>query len=132
MPPPPLCPRQSAGSAQVIARPFPPESRPSTAAFWNSWQPDINDGVRLNIRPFLAATLSRGKKGAGVLRGKPNVKWEKDRGKEPSRLKEDFPWFWKWDDQAADFPGDREFDGNRWNECHYTTAFKRAARERKK
>jgi len=88
--------------------------------------------VRLNIRPFLAVDLSRGKKGCGVLRAKLNVKWEKDRGKEPSRPKEDFPWFWKWDEQTVDFTGNGEFDGNRWNDCHYTTAFKRAAQERKK
>ncbi len=97
------------------------------------WQPDINDGVRLNIRPFLATELSRGKKGAGLFRAKPgsSLKWTKDRGKEPSRPKEDFPWFWKWDEQTVDFTGNSEFDGNRWNDCHYTTAFKRAARERK-
>jgi hypothetical protein len=92
------------------------------------WDPDINDGVRLNIRPFLAAALSRGKTGAGVLRAKPNIKWEKDRGKEPARPKEDFPWFWKWDEKTVDFTGNGEFDGNRWNDCHYTTAFKLTAR----
>jgi hypothetical protein len=36
------------------------------------WAPDVDDGVRLNIRPFVQA---------GVLRTKFNVKWEKDRGK---------------------------------------------------
>ncbi len=96
------------------------------------WQPDINDGVRLNIRPFLAVDLSRGKKGCGLFRTKPNIKWPKDKGKEPPRSKEDFPWFWKWDEQAIDFAGNGEFDGNRWNYCHYTTAFKRAAREKTK
>jgi hypothetical protein len=97
------------------------------------WQPDFNDGVRLNIRPFMATNLSRGKKGCGLFRSKPgsSVKWEKDRGKEPKRPKEDFPWFWKWDEQTVDFVGNGEFDGNRWNDCHYTTAFKKAARERK-
>jgi hypothetical protein len=38
------------------------------------WEPDLNDGVRLNIRPFLEA---------GVLRSKFNVKWGVDRGKNP-------------------------------------------------
>lgn len=38
------------------------------------WQPDINDGVRMNIRPFVEA---------GILRGKVNVNWNKDRGKDP-------------------------------------------------
>ena len=36
------------------------------------WQPDLDDGVRLNIRPFVTAN---------VLRAKVNVKWDKDRGK---------------------------------------------------
>ncbi len=38
------------------------------------WEPDINDGVRLNIRPFVEA---------GVLRSSFNVHWKKDRGKNP-------------------------------------------------
>jgi hypothetical protein len=38
------------------------------------WDPDLNDGVRLNIRPFVIA---------GVLRNKFNVKWGVDRGKNP-------------------------------------------------
>ncbi len=52
------------------------------------WNPDLNDGVRLNIRPFLTVP-DVGKKGAGVLRDKPNVKWDKDRGSDvPSA-----PWY---------------------------------------
>jgi hypothetical protein len=39
------------------------------------WEPDINDGVRMNVYPFIQA---------GVLRKKFNVKWDKDRGKNPS------------------------------------------------
>jgi hypothetical protein len=38
------------------------------------WEPDLNDGVRLNIRPFMEAD---------VLRKKFNVKWGVDRGKNP-------------------------------------------------
>ena len=38
------------------------------------WDPDLNDGVRLNIRPFVEA---------GVLRSKFNLKWGVDRGKNP-------------------------------------------------
>ncbi|MEJ7784912.1 MAG: DNA methyltransferase [Solirubrobacteraceae bacterium] len=44
----------------------------SVAAQAIGWEPDLNDGVRLNIRPFVQA---------GVLRTKFNVKWERDRGK---------------------------------------------------
>jgi len=38
------------------------------------WDPDLNDGVRLNIRPFVEA---------GVLRNKFTVNWNKDRGTNP-------------------------------------------------
>jgi hypothetical protein len=96
------------------------------------WEPDINDGVRLNARPFLATDLSRGKKGAGLFRSKFNLKWAKDRGNEPSRTKDDFPWFWTWDEKSKDFSGGSKFDGNRWNDLHYATAFKQAARDRQK
>lgn len=97
------------------------------------WEPDINDGVRLNIRPFLLAN-DVGRKGAGILRARPgsSLHWKKDRGSEPMRPKADFPWFWTWDEETEDFAGGREFDGNRWNNCHYTTATKRAARDHKK
>lgn len=95
------------------------------------WEPDINDGVRLNIRPFLASDIPGGKKGAGILRWKPNIKWDKDRGKEPHRPKADFPWFWFCDEKTTDFKGGKEFDGNRWNDCHYTNDLKRKARKEK-
>jgi REP element-mobilizing transposase RayT len=93
------------------------------------WEPDINDGVRMNIRPFLASDLPGGKKGAGILRYKPNIKWDKDRGKEPERSKAEYPWFWGWDEQTENFMGGKTFDGNRWNNCHYTNKVKQAARE---
>lgn len=38
------------------------------------WDPDLNDGVRLNVRPFVEAE---------VLRSKFTVRWGKDRGKNP-------------------------------------------------
>lgn len=93
------------------------------------WEPDLNDGVRVNIRPFLMAK-DVARKGAGIVRFKPSIKWDKDRGKEPMRAKSDFPWFWGWDEATPDFTGGPDFDGNRWNDCHYTSASKRAARER--
>ncbi len=59
------------------------------------WEPDLDDGVRMNIRPF---------KRADVLRRRPNIKWEKDRGKNP--------------------------DGSdRINDLHIAIAEKRAARQ---
>ena len=104
------------------------------------WDPDINDGVRLNIRPLMRAALrSGGLKGAGILRVKPNIKWGKDRGKEPQELRdrEDFPWFWSCHgtgtpEQRTDYRAEpnAKFDGNRWNDLHYTLAAKHAARAR--
>ncbi len=126
------------------------------------WAPDVNDGVRLNIRPFMADDIPGGKKGTGVLRTKPKIHWKKDRGKEAQkpgkrwkprllhdadqetepaevpelRPRENYPWFWSCPDggtrvERTDFLGGRDFDGNRWNDLHYTNAAKRAARSRR-
>jgi hypothetical protein len=38
------------------------------------WEPDLNDGLRLNIRPFVTA---------GVLRCRFTINWNKDRGRNP-------------------------------------------------
>lgn len=92
------------------------------------WEPDINDGVRMNIRPFLASDLPGGRTGAGILRYKPSIKWAKDRGKEPDRPKAEFPWFWGCNERDDDFMGGKTFDGNRWNDCHYSNQVKQAAR----
>ena len=95
------------------------------------WDPDINDGARLNIRPFITAKpLNARVKNASILRATPRVSWDKDRGKEPHRAKADFPWFWNWDETSADFKGGAAFDGNRWNDCHYSIAAKQTARDR--
>ena len=74
------------------------------------WDPDLNDGVRINICPFITA---------GVLRKNPRIKWKKDRGKEPERDREQFPWFWE----------GGELTGARVNDVHLTLAEKKAARE---
>ena len=63
------------------------------------WHPDLNDGVRMNIRPFMTAD---------ILRKKPNIKWTKDRGKDP----ETAPWY-------------GVFKGERINDHHLTLAEKR-------
>lgn len=75
------------------------------------WEPDLDDGVRLNIRPFLSVP-DVGKKGAGILRDKPNINWNKDRGKDV----EASPWY-------------HLFNGDRINDHHLTLAEKQAARE---
>ncbi len=99
------------------------------------WDPDINDGVRINIRPFMTARPHDAKaKNACILRTTPNVNWKKDRGTELMREKEAYPWFWSYDPKdpahKVDFSGGSAFDGNRWNDLHYTRACKEAARAR--
>ena len=66
------------------------------------WEPDLNDGVRLNIRPFVEAD---------ILRKRPNINWNKDRGKNPSGS----PW-----------------GEERINDLHLTLKEKREIREKTK
>lgn len=73
------------------------------------WDPDANDGVRLNIRPFMSVP-DVGKKGAGILRDKPNINWDKDRGQDA----ESAPWY-------------KATNGDRINDYHLTLAEKRKA-----
>lgn len=70
------------------------------------WDPDLNDGVRLNIRPFMTAEVLRHNK-----KPKLNIAWDKDRGKDV----ESAPWF-------------GTFKGERINDHHLTLAEKRASR----
>ena len=58
------------------------------------WDPDIDDGVPLNVRRFMADAIAGGGRGAGILRSKPNNRWRKGRDWEPERDAERFPWFW--------------------------------------
>ena len=85
------------------------------------WNPDLNDGVRLNIRPFLSVP-DVGKRGAGVLRDKPkSLHWEKDRGSDvPSA-----PWY----ELGLQYDGKV---GDRINDHHLSLADKRKAREKAK
>ncbi len=78
------------------------------------WNPDLNDGVRQNIRPFVKAGVLR-KDLKGILK-------DKDRGNEPQRDKAEYPWFW-----AGDQP-----NTERVNDVHLTTAEKQAARDKLK
>jgi Eco57I restriction-modification methylase len=93
------------------------------------WNPDLNDGVRQNIRPFLLAG-DVGKRRAGVLRSVPLKLKDKDRGSEPNRPKEEYPWFWCEAEPGTDPPGGKDFVGNRWNNVHLTLERKRKAREK--
>jgi hypothetical protein len=71
------------------------------------WNPDLNDGVRMNIRPFMTAEVLRHNK-----KPKLNITWDKDRGKDV----ESAPWFHK-------------FEGDRINDHHLSLAEKIAAKE---
>lgn len=66
------------------------------------WDPDLDDGVRMNIRPFMTA---------GILRDIPNIKWGKDRGGDVASA----PWY-------------SVHKGERINDHHTTLAEKRTAR----
>ncbi|OEG00610.1 Eco57I restriction-modification methylase domain-containing protein [Aeromonas caviae] len=81
------------------------------------WEPDLNDGVRLNIRPFLKVA-EVGKKGAGILRFKPNINWNKDRGNDVASA----PWY-----TLGLQYGEKE--GARINDHHLSLAEKRDARQ---
>ncbi len=73
------------------------------------WNPDLDDGVRLNIRPFMTA---------GILREQPKgISWNKDRGTDAPSA----PWF----DLGLRYGGK---PGDRINDHHTTLAEKRAVR----
>lgn len=80
------------------------------------WHPDLNDGVRLNIRPFMTVPDVGRKKGTGILRDKPNIHWKKDRGKDV----ESAPWY-----QLGPQLGGAK--GDRINDYHLTLAAKKSA-----
>lgn len=68
------------------------------------WNPDLNDGVRLNIRPFMTAEVLRHNK-----KPKLNITWDKDRGKDVASA----PWF-------------NVFQGDRINDHHLALAQKKS------
>jgi hypothetical protein len=91
------------------------------------WHPDINDGIRQNIRPFLLAG-DVGKRGAGLFRTIPLDLKDKDRGIEPTRSKTDYPWFRCEDEPGTNPEGGKEPVGNRWNNVHLTLSQKQKAK----
>ena len=76
------------------------------------WEPDLNDGVRMNIRPFVEAGVLR------IPRAKLGIKWEADRGKDVASA----PWF-----KLGPTYGEPE--GTRINDHHLSLAEKQAARQ---
>lgn len=72
------------------------------------WTPDLNDGVRMNIRPFMTAEVLRHNK-----KPKLNITWDKDRGRDVISA----PWY-------------KMFNGERINDHHLTLAEKITARDK--
>jgi hypothetical protein len=70
------------------------------------WNPDLNDGVRMNIRPFMTAEVLRHNK-----KPKLNITWDKDRGKDV----ESAPWF-------------KVHEGDRINDHHLSLSEKKASK----
>ena len=80
------------------------------------WNLDLNNGVGPNIHSWMTVGDVK-KKGAGFLRGKPNFKWTKDRGKDVGSV----PWY-----RLGSEYGGKECD--RINDHHLTLEEKKAAR----
>jgi hypothetical protein len=76
------------------------------------WYPDLDDGVRINIRPFMTAE---------VLREQPKINWNKDRGADVTSA----PWY-----HLGPICHGKE--GDRINDHHLTLAEKRAAQPQAK
>ena len=79
------------------------------------WDPDLNDGVRMNIRPFVQAGVLR------INQSKLDIKWESDRGKDVASA----PWF-------KLGPTYSEPEGTRINNHHLSLAEKQAGRTKVK
>ena len=101
----------------------------------------VGAGV-LRAKPRIAWKKDRGKEAL-----KPGKRWkppwsqdDDHRGTEVEedrelRPREEYPWFWSCPGagllaERTDFFGGPEFDGNRWNDLHYTNAVKRTVRSR--
>ncbi len=86
------------------------------------WNPDLNDGVRLNIRPFIEA---------GVLAGKVNAKWGKDRGADPAVRAEPLPEVAPQSFNGLDLVDrlKRHASTARHNDLHFSRAEKERARQ---
>ena len=86
------------------------------------WDPDLNDGVLLNIKPFV-----NGDGRPGVLAKDPNVWYTKDRGKNP----EGAPWGPLRFNRYEDVPEDYKLTDEQGKVIeHLTTDVKRRVRDR--
>lgn len=84
------------------------------------WNPDLNDGVRLNIRPFVTA---------GILQAKVTVNWNKDRGNDPAVRVEPLAEHPVPDDTDLPQRIAAHCSTDRLNDLHFTNAEKQRARD---
>ena len=91
------------------------------------WDPDIEDGVRVNIRPFMASPNDN-TGASNLLRFRPKINWKKSKGKETAAQKEDYPWFYDWDEISVDWKGGSVLTGERHNDCHFSVSEKQSAK----
>jgi len=84
------------------------------------WEPDLNDGVLMNLRPWLVAKpYGRTDGESCLLRVAPaRTPFDKSKGKESTEDVEEFPWY--------------AHNTDRTNDEHITSEKKRAARARKR
>jgi hypothetical protein len=73
--------------------------------------PDLNDGVRTNIRPLIKANF---------LHKSSNIKWTKGNGRVPNWDRDEYPWFWS----------GKVFMRDRVNDVRLTNAATGVVRER--
>ena len=81
------------------------------------WEPDLNDGVAVNIRPFVMAPDVK-KSGAGVLRDRVNINWKKDKGHDDPSA----PWY----DLGPMYKGNK---GDRVNDHHLSISEKMLSKQ---
>jgi hypothetical protein len=67
------------------------------------WAPDLSDGVRVNIRPWVSAARLYTATKPGILRVTPTFRYTRDPGKEPTHDPRDFPWFKGSTDRINDY-----------------------------
>ena len=92
------------------------------------WHPDLNDGIRQNIRPFSSLAMwAKRERVCSALFRLPQRQRPRHRTHRP---KKDYPWFWCEEEPGTDPNGGKEFVGNRWNNVHLTLGKNREQKAR--
>ena len=74
------------------------------------WEPDINDGVRMNIRPFMTARPLKARAAPMPASCAPRRRSNGTRIAARNRIarRKTIPWFWGWDEETQDFAGGQD------------------------